>query len=82
MTRSAMRSAMAMGLMRIWRASLRGRLDAKSPCSAFCGLSTAASTPSAGGSAPASWASARAACTMRPISSLIVMVRTTYQTMR
>ena len=47
--RSAIRSAMVMGFMRICpRQPERQRLDAKSPCSAFWGRSTEGPPPSRG----------------------------------
>ena len=61
--REATHSAMAIGLIRMGRASFRGRLDANSPCSGLGGRSMAASSTSAGGSSPSLCASTSASMT-------------------
>ena len=72
-TRGAMRWAMSMGFIRRERASFRGRLVAKSPCSALCGCSTVTSMAVPGGIKSDARASSRARSNRSDMRCLIII---------
>ena len=71
--RGAMRWAISNGLIRRERASFRGRLVAKSPCSSLCGCSTVTSTAVPGGTNPDVLASCMACSSKSEIKRLVII---------